>query len=792
MASNEVKTTLQLLNNITQTANVELKIQSLAKIKSSLTTNNEHLKIFKQLCGFKHLCGLLKDNTNVKVVNLVLSILANSAMNEDVRREIVVEHHVLQYVFSTLEYIENPALHCRAIRLVANVSRTSAYSKYVMRFPFLPKIVGVLTSTSSSDSIITCIRAIKYLWLWDQYRINNELMSLNAIKHILDKLTLLSNKPALILSHLQMIQTMLGVNTKAFISCMSYLHYEWMVNLLRQENGQYDAVLVQILLKLSVYSKTHFELAKTSLLERIISLIWPHNARDTRQTYLLIRIIAALCKENLFRQKIIQTPHAIQALLTYLNMDSIDDIEEMRDVIMDDDAQSSSTKSTRSSFKPSDQCSSVNNLTNSIHYYILMAINHYQYDHDGLYRFLRANLIPILMKRLKGQIDQYEYKHSSPVCDESKYLSSKQSLNTSGNMSPLSPNYSSGNFSPTNSSSPPRYMSPVNPWSPLWNASTSTATAAPGFDLGFDSTNEAEEEMKERCDNDDDDDDRSVYSPLIEFSDEDATMSNHGDEDTQTDAASSVLGSTDSQEERLDVHIIRIMLHISYMKTLFDHLSLKQTWSTLIEYLVKVQQDDCCRNVYKILLIICKNRAFLRSLLVDNFILHVHKKLIRTKHGTPCMICNNVMIYGQGIINEISNETNSHYGYEEIMIQYRHQDQQQQQQQPRAKKIKTEKGEEKSADKSVGGISEKNLVRSEKEVHGKGKNIRNEPKDAANDKDNNTGKTKTTAVPSVDYSKVNFNKYMAKPNMNSGLNQNGKRPKGGKGGGGKPNKKKKR
>uniref|UniRef100_A0A8D8SFU1 Armadillo repeat-containing domain-containing protein n=1 Tax=Cacopsylla melanoneura TaxID=428564 RepID=A0A8D8SFU1_9HEMI len=130
MASNEVKTTLQLLNNITQTANVELKIQSLAKIKSSLTTNNEHLKIFKQLCGFKHLCGLLKDNTNVKVVNLVLSILANSAMNEDVRREIVVEHHVLQYVFSTLEYIENPALHCRAIRLVANVSRTSAYSKY--------------------------------------------------------------------------------------------------------------------------------------------------------------------------------------------------------------------------------------------------------------------------------------------------------------------------------------------------------------------------------------------------------------------------------------------------------------------------------------------------------------------------------------------------------------------------------------------------------------------------------------------------------------------------------------
>ncbi|XP_026683858.1 putative GPI-anchored protein pfl2 [Diaphorina citri] len=86
-------------------------------------------------------------------------------------------------------------------------------------------------------------------------------------------------------------------------------------------------------------------------------------------------------------------------------------------------------------------------------------------------------------------------------------------------------------------------------------------------------------------------------------------------------------------------------------------------------------RDDCCRNVYKILLIICKNRVFLRSLLSDNFILVVHKKLCRMKHGPHCMICSNAMIYGQGIINEISNETNSHYGFEEIMYLYRLQDQ---------------------------------------------------------------------------------------------------------------------
>lgn len=55
------------------------------------------------------------------------------------------------------------------------------------------------------------------------------------------------------------------------------------------------------------------------------------------------------------------------------------------------------------------------------------------------HRFLRVNLIPILMKRLSLQIDKYEYKHSSPVCDQSKYLSTRQSLNMSGNTSPLSP-----------------------------------------------------------------------------------------------------------------------------------------------------------------------------------------------------------------------------------------------------------------------------------------------------------------------------------------------------------------
>lgn len=156
MASNDVKKTLQLINNINQNSNLELKLQSLTKIKSNLTNNESNLKIFKQLCGFKHLCELLKNNANVKVINLVLSILANSAMNDDIRKEIVIEHHVLGDVSAILYNIENPAIHCRAIRLVANVSRTSLYSKYVMRFPFLPRIVTVLTNTSSSDNIITC------------------------------------------------------------------------------------------------------------------------------------------------------------------------------------------------------------------------------------------------------------------------------------------------------------------------------------------------------------------------------------------------------------------------------------------------------------------------------------------------------------------------------------------------------------------------------------------------------------------------------------------------------------
>lgn len=157
MASNsDIKRTLGLINNINQTANLELKLQSLAKIKANLTTNESNLKAFKQLCGFKILCGLLKNNSNTKVINLVLSILANSAMKPDICKEIVTEHHVLADVSSILYNVEHPSIHCRAIRLVANVAKTSAYSKYVTRFPFLSRIVSVLSNTLSSDSIITC------------------------------------------------------------------------------------------------------------------------------------------------------------------------------------------------------------------------------------------------------------------------------------------------------------------------------------------------------------------------------------------------------------------------------------------------------------------------------------------------------------------------------------------------------------------------------------------------------------------------------------------------------------
>lgn len=68
----------------------------------------------------------------------------------------------------------------------------------------------------------------------------------------------------------------MNVNTKAFINQMSYPHYEWMVNLLRKEDGRYDPALIQILLKLSTYSKTHFELGEnfsqilSSTLERFL------------------------------------------------------------------------------------------------------------------------------------------------------------------------------------------------------------------------------------------------------------------------------------------------------------------------------------------------------------------------------------------------------------------------------------------------------------------------------------------------------------------------------------------
>ncbi|XP_026683867.1 uncharacterized protein LOC103515328 [Diaphorina citri] len=309
------------------------------------------------------------------------------------------------------------------------------------------------------------------MWLWDQYRVHNELVNLNAIKHCLDKLTLLSDKAALILSHLSIIQAMLSVNTKGFIAQMSYLHYEWMVNLLRKERGKFDDVLIQILLKLSAYSKTHFELAKTSLVDQIISLIWPPLKVSATKTYQLVKILCALCKENLFRQKIIQTQHAVMALLTYLDMDVIEDTKEpmreenesnrtsvtnemetSRDESMNEDTSFDTEETMSRTSKSSKADKPSSNLTNSIHYYILLCINAYQYDHEGLYRYLKANLIPILMKRLGGQIDKFEYRHGAAVCDQSKYLATRQSL-SSGNMSPLSPNYS-GNMSPNSSVSP--------------------------------------------------------------------------------------------------------------------------------------------------------------------------------------------------------------------------------------------------------------------------------------------------------------------------------------------------
>ncbi|XP_012349280.1 armadillo repeat-containing protein 5 [Apis florea] len=143
-----------------------IKLDSKSGIWSCLTRLKNDSKCYKQFAkdgGLGILVNLLHCH-NIKILNMTLSILANACMNSDAREK-VKGSKIATHVISIIKHIKlGNSLHCRACRLIGNLSECDWHAKSLCEAGAVQALVDLLQLDIYMQTYLMGIRAIRNIW----------------------------------------------------------------------------------------------------------------------------------------------------------------------------------------------------------------------------------------------------------------------------------------------------------------------------------------------------------------------------------------------------------------------------------------------------------------------------------------------------------------------------------------------------------------------------------------------------------------------------------------------------
>ncbi|KOC67114.1 Armadillo repeat-containing protein 5 [Habropoda laboriosa] len=143
-----------------------IKSESKCGISSCLVRLKNDSKCYKQFAkdgGLGILVNLLHYH-NVKILNMTLSILANACMNPDAREK-VKGSKIANRVVSILKHIKlGNTLHCRACRLIGNLSECEWHAKSLCEAGVIQALVDCLQLDTNMQTYLMGVRAIRNIW----------------------------------------------------------------------------------------------------------------------------------------------------------------------------------------------------------------------------------------------------------------------------------------------------------------------------------------------------------------------------------------------------------------------------------------------------------------------------------------------------------------------------------------------------------------------------------------------------------------------------------------------------
>ncbi|XP_043254463.1 armadillo repeat-containing protein 5 [Colletes gigas] len=143
-----------------------LKSESKEGISSCLERLKNEPKCWKQFAkdgGMGILVNLLRFH-NLKILNITLSILANACMTSDARQK-VRGSKIANNVVSIIKHIKlENTIHCRACRLIGNLSECDWHAKSLCQAGAIEALVNLLQLDLNMQTYLMGVRAIRNIW----------------------------------------------------------------------------------------------------------------------------------------------------------------------------------------------------------------------------------------------------------------------------------------------------------------------------------------------------------------------------------------------------------------------------------------------------------------------------------------------------------------------------------------------------------------------------------------------------------------------------------------------------
>ncbi|GAB1861398.1 Peroxidase [Camponotus japonicus] len=297
-------------------------VKCLAQLKSDPKRCKEFAK---RSSGLDILVQLLRCK-NDTMVNMSLSILADVCMAFDVREKVKDSKIGINVVLIIKNLKLDTKLHCRACRLVSNLSECSWHVKKLCEAGVVKALVPLLELKTNTQTYCMAVRAMRNIWS-SYVHIRETMIELQIIKLITQLFIMAEEKSYEDTKHAELVDACLKAMCAFLVTLDPRCGGQMQVDkdkqgykcLMRCCNKGNNKMAIKCLYILCQIAECRLDLGISGTIEEIIALINSVENSSTEQLYKEILISLCLfCRESVNRNRI-KDSDGLQLIITLLN-----------------------------------------------------------------------------------------------------------------------------------------------------------------------------------------------------------------------------------------------------------------------------------------------------------------------------------------------------------------------------------------------------------------------------------------------------------------------------------------